>query len=168
MLAGDIVSKDTGVGGLIRSFRKIMSEIELKNKSLAFIGSPSLCLPFAELLAYGVKDSGLRMCFIPNVSKEKARSLKPDEGYGFQLGDKVRLGKFGAVVILGGLAMPNSPIGAEGISRLLPELLEKEGKVIGVCFMEIFGRVGWDKKVNFDYIIDTAIDPVRALKTSIS
>jgi len=27
-----------------------------------------------------------------------------------------------------------------------------------------FMRVGWDKKMNFDYIIDTAIDPVRTLK----
>jgi hypothetical protein len=166
MLRGGIVSNDTGVGGMIRAFRKIISEIKMKNKSLAFIGSPSLCLPFAELQAYGVKDAGFDMCFIPNASKEKARQLKFDEGYGFQLGDKVSTGKFGAVVILGGLAMPNSPIKAEDINKLLSELLDVDGKVIGVCFMEIFGRVGWDKEVKFDYIIDTAMDPVRALKTA--
>ncbi len=147
---------------MIRAFRKIVSELEMR--SLVFIGCPSLCLPFAELLAFSVKDAGFNMCFIPNVSKDMARSLEYDEGYGFQLRDTVSLEKFGAVIILGGLAMPDSPVKVEDVNKLISELVDGKGKVIGVCFMEIFGRMGWDKKLNFDYIIDTVIDPVKVLK----
>ena len=63
-----------------------------------------------------------------------------------------------AVVIMGGLAMPDVPVHKEQVR----DLIKKHGsvKVIGVCFMGMFEKAGWPDTVPFDMVIDATIDPV--------
>jgi hypothetical protein len=64
-----------------------------------------------------------------------------------------------AIVIMGGLSMPNVPVNAEQVKAVLdghPGTL-----VIGVCFMHMFEKAGWLQTISFDCLIDTNIDPVE-------
>ena len=40
------------------------------------------------------------------------------------------------------------------INALVDEILADDGKVIGVCFMDMFTKAEWPDKVDFDCIID--------------
>jgi len=160
MVERRLIAQEKGIVGINRSFKKVISEASLKEEQIAFIGSPSVCLPVAELLAYAVRDLNFHACFIPNAVKEKARSLVYAEGYGFQLGEKASPKKAKVFVICGGVAMPGSPVQPEDVDRLREEILEKDGLVIGIGFMGVFDRANWTEKVRFDYVIDSTIDPV--------
>ena len=38
--------------------------------------------------------------------------------------------------------------------KSLGKILEKDGKVIGLCYMDIFREAGWHREVDFDCIIN--------------
>ncbi len=147
--------------GLNRSFKKILAEASLGGSRLAYIGTPSVCLPVAELLAYAVRELNLRQCFIPNARREMARELVFSESYGFQLGERSPPEKSKAAVVLGGLAMPSYAVRPEDVNGLLAGILEEGGLVIGIAFMGMFEKANWTEKLKFDFLIDATIDPVK-------
>lgn len=166
MVVRTLIMQEKGIMGVNRCFKKILLDHSLSGVSLAFVGAPSVCLPFAELITYAVRDLNLESCFVPNTMKERARRLSFVEGYGVQLGEKVSINKVKIVAVLGGLAMPGSIVKPRDINNLLVDVLEEQGLVIGVGFNEMFDKANWTDKVKFNYLIDSTIDPVKAEKFS--
>ncbi|MCX8175991.1 MAG: DUF2124 domain-containing protein [Candidatus Bathyarchaeota archaeon] len=155
-----------GVVGLNRGFKKLLTE-ELNITSgcrVAFTGSPGTCLPFAELLAYAVRDLNLELYFIPNCLKEAAVKLRFVDGYGFQISEKVGIGKVKVIVVLGGLAMPGSSVSVEDLKKLILEITEKDTLVVGFSFMGILDKAGWVTRIGFNYLIDVTIESVDVQK----
>src|SRR5665647_1870018 len=99
---------------------------------------------------------------IIDTSKGVSGILRPFKGIiekiGIQFGDPVKIEKAKVVVVLGGLAMPISPVGREEVSSFLQSVLLPEGTVIGVSFMNMFEQVGWTSQLPFDFWIDATID----------
>ncbi len=122
-----LVAQERGLAGLNRSFKKILAEASLGGSRLAYVGTPSVCLPVAELLAYAVRELNLRQCFIPNARSEMARELVFSENYGFQLGERSPQEKSKAVVVLGGLAMPSYAVKPEEVAELITGILGEGG-----------------------------------------
>ena len=58
------------------------------------------------------------------------------------------------VVLLGGLSMPKYDVDTEELNELIDKILKEDGRIIGVCFMDMFTKAGWLDKVDFDCIID--------------
>jgi hypothetical protein len=69
-----------------------------------------------------------------------------------------------AIVIMGGLSMPNVPIKAEQVKAVIGR--HPGALVIGVCFMHMFEKAGWLATVTFDCLIDANIDPVEVTKNT--
>ncbi|MGZ7068952.1 MAG: DUF2124 family protein, partial [Methanobacterium sp.] len=65
-----------------------------------------------------------------------------------------------AIVVMGGLAMPKFGCAPEDVLKLIKDLSEEKPKIIGVCFMNIFEKTGWDKKIPFDIVLDTTLETV--------
>jgi hypothetical protein len=49
---------------------------------------------------------------------------------------------------------------ADLIAHKMFEILKKDGKIIGVCFMNMFADFGWLEKINFDCVIDGTLIPM--------
>jgi hypothetical protein len=64
-----------------------------------------------------------------------------------------------AIVIMGGLSMPNVPVKAEQVKAVIAK--HPGAVVIGVCFMHMFEKAGWLNTITFDCMIDANIDPVE-------
>ena len=62
------------------------------------------------------------------------------------------------VALLGGLAMPKSNIKAEEIQKILDVILEENGKLMGLCYMDIFRESGWHRILDFDCIINGTLN----------
>lgn len=57
--------------------------------------------------------------------------------------------------------MPKFGCQPEDVNRMIEEIGGgKKPKIIGVCFMNIFERAGWEGKVSFDIVIDTTLETV--------
>jgi hypothetical protein len=69
-----------------------------------------------------------------------------------------------AIVIMGGLSMPNVPVKAEQVMSVIEK--HSDATVIGVCFMHMFEKAGWLTTIAFDCLIDANIDPVEVTKKS--
>jgi hypothetical protein len=69
-----------------------------------------------------------------------------------------------AVVVMGGLSMPNVPVKVEQVKSVLDK--HAGAAVIGVCFMHMFEKAGWTGTISFDCLIDANIDPVDVTKKS--
>ncbi|MFA7562802.1 MAG: DUF2124 family protein, partial [Methanoculleus sp.] len=63
------------------------------------------------------------------------------------------------IVLMGGLAMPGVPVTKEEVQAVVAA--HPGAKVVGICFMQMFEKMGWIDAFTFDLIIDAAIDPVR-------
>lgn len=144
------VEKIEGINGLLSVFRKLVRG----SKKITFVGCPGWCNPFAELLGYVLRYSGKQMVFVPNLKKELAAKLVITE-YGMQIGEKADASS-DTVVLLGGLAMPKMGIDVNEMKKLIYELTRdaSERKIIGVCIGGVFQKAGWDKQIDFDYIVD--------------
>ncbi|MEM0316850.1 MAG: DUF2124 family protein [Candidatus Nezhaarchaeales archaeon] len=141
--------------GLTKCFKDLMSKLALsKEAKISFFGTPSVCLPFVELLAYAIRDLTNNMLYIPNTSTDMAVKLRYIEGYGFQIGERADPRNSDVAVLLGGLAMPKSKLTAEDVMRAVTAILKKEGTIIGVDFMGIFDQNEWTNKIPFSYILD--------------
>ncbi|MCW3128634.1 MAG: DUF2124 domain-containing protein [Methanophagales archaeon] len=155
------MEKRSGIVGFTGTFRESMEEIKGGSK-VVFTGSVAVCTPFIELLAYTVRDRGFEMLYVPRADAKEARKIKEIENIGYSVVDeKGNPENPDAVVVLGGLAMPKFGCPPEDVIRMIEDISgEKKPKTIGVGFMNIFEREGWDKKIKFDTLIDTTMEVV--------
>jgi hypothetical protein len=152
------MDKKTGIVGLTGSFREAVADLPEGSK-VVFTGSAAVCTPFIELLSYSIRDKGLEMVFIPNADASKARKIKKQENIGMSVVDEVADPENPTVVVvMGGLAMPKFGCPAEDVTAMIKEISEEDPMIIGVCFMGIFKRSGWDEKIPFKTIIDTTME----------
>ena len=147
-----LVEKNSALGGILNPFRRLVKD----SKKITFVGSAGFCLPFAELLSYVIAKEKKDIVFIPNLEYEKAKKMVFTP-YGIQLSENTDP-KADTIVVLGGLAMPNSGINVDDMIHLIDRITDGKGLKIGICFMRIFERSGWLEKINFDYIINSNIE----------
>ena len=157
-ITGEEMKEGNGIEDFTRTFRNSIADIKYGSK-VVFTGSVAVCTPFIELLAYTVRDRGFEMLYVPRADANEARKIKEIENIGHSVVDeKADPKKPDAVVVLGGLAMPKFGCEPEDVTRLIEDISgEKKPKVIGVGFMNTFERAGWDKKLNFDMLIDGSV-----------
>lgn len=151
------VSDFEGLNGNIVAFKEQVSEAE----KITFIGAPGVCTPFAELFAYAVRDK--KSCFITLTDIESARSfeLTPQ---GMQLSEAADP-QADVVALLGGLSMPKSKVNVNELNEMIGKILNENGKIIGLSYMDMFVAAGWENKINFDCIINgTLIGSVNSYK----
>ncbi|AIJ05511.1 hypothetical protein JH146_0662 [Methanocaldococcus bathoardescens] len=132
---------------MLREFRNFIESNDIE--SVAFVGSIGVCQPFAELFGYAIRNK--ESYFIPNGDLSNVKKLVIKD-IGMQMEDFESLDKVDAVVLFGGLAMPKYGVEVDKIKEIIKKLSPK--KVIGICFMSIFKKAGWDKEIDFDYLID--------------
>ncbi len=144
------IETSEGIGGLLTAFRKLARG----RKKITFIGCPGWCNPFAELLGYVLRDAGKEIVFIPNLRKELAAKVEMTE-YGMQLGKKADPTS-DTIVLLGGLAMPKMEVDVNSLIRLIDEITDghPDRQILGVCVGGVFQKAGWDKLIDFDYLVD--------------
>ncbi len=122
--------------------------------AILFLGSEAVCSPFAQLLAYFVRDRKMLFAFGPKTYWDRCREMSWVEGIGFQIGSKVfDPQRSRAVVLLGGLAMPKFGCPVQDVNSFLSRI-PGHPKIIGLGFMDIFRRSGWNKEVHMDVLID--------------
>ena len=98
--------------------------------------------------------------FIPLLNLEDCHEFEL-KSYGMTLKDDVSNPKESeAIVLLGGLAMPQYNVDVDDLIDLVDDIMKKDGKIIGVCFMNMFSDFGWKDKINFDCIIDGTLIPM--------
>ena len=150
------IERSSGIGGMLTAFRKLARG----RKKITFIGCPGWCNPFAELLGFVLRDAGKDMVFIPNLRKELAAKVTMTD-YGMQLGEKTDPSA-DTVVLLGGLAMPKMEVDVNGLNEMIKEITEghPDPKILGACVGGVFQKAGWDKVIDFDYLIDADMEVV--------
>ena len=143
-----------GLNGQLVTFKKEVDDAE----KITFIGSPGVCTPFAELLAYAVRDKETH--FIPLLDIDDCHQFE-SRPYGMVLKDEVsNPQESDAVVLLGGLSMPKYDVDTEELKALVGSILKENGQLIGVCFMDMFTKAGWLEKIDFDCVIDGTLTGV--------
>jgi hypothetical protein len=155
------MEKKSGIVGFTGTFRESIADVKAGSK-VVFTGSVAVCTPFIELLAYTVRDMGFEMLYVPRADAKEARKIKERANIGFSVVDEKADPKNpDVVVVLGGLAMPKFGVPPEDVNRMIKEIAGvKKPRVIGVCFMDMFERAGWEEKVKFDTVIDTTLETV--------
>ncbi|MEM2727212.1 MAG: DUF2124 family protein [Archaeoglobaceae archaeon] len=152
------MDKMRGIIGLTQAFRDAVSDLKDGSK-VVFIGSPYVCTPFAELLAYAVRDRNFEIIFIPKAKDGEARKLEDSGVCYFVTDEKADPTNPDAIVLLGGLAMPKFGCSVEEVHRMIENISkEKKPVILGVCFMGIFKKQGWDKVFSFRKLIDATIE----------
>lgn len=137
-----------GLNGQLVTFKKEVGDAE----KITFVGSPSVCTPFAEFLAYSVRDKETHFIPLLDISDCHQFESKP---YAMVLKDEVSdPHDSDVVVLLGGLSMPKYDVDTEEVKDLVDEILKEGGQLMGVCFMDMFTKAGWLEKVDFDCVID--------------
>ena len=149
-----------GVPGILRPFKEFVDKTGLKKgDQIVYYGVPGTCTPFVELLAFAVRSLELEQVFVPFVDEHRAKKI----GHVDDVGMQARAGpvtlKPKAIVIMGGLSMPNVPVKAEQVKAVMDR--HSCAMRIGVCFMHMFEKAGWLSVVSFDCLIDANIDPVE-------
>ena len=143
-----------GITGQLVSFKSEVGD----SQKITFVGSPGVCTPFAELLAYAVRDR--QTYFIPLLDADDCHQFEAKD-YAMVLSDEVsNPNDSDAVVLLGGLSMPKYDVDTEGVKALVKSILREEGLLIGVCFMDMFAKAGWLEKIDFDCVIDGTLTGV--------
>lgn len=142
------VNEWKGINGQLVAFKKEVGDAE----KITFVGSPGVCTPFAELLAYAVRDKETH--FIPLLDKDNCHQFE-SKPYAMVLKDAVSDPKESdVVVLLGGLSMAKYDVDTEEVKALTADILKDDGILIGVCFMDMFAKAGWLEKIDFDCVID--------------
>jgi hypothetical protein len=152
------MDKRTGISGLTGSFKEAVSQVPDGSK-VVFAGSVAVCTPFAELLAYAVKDRRFELVYLPRADIASARRMEWSEGVGFTVtGQKGDPREPAAIVLLGGLAMPKFGCPLAQVQETVRSLSTKDTVLVGVCFMGIFEREGWASALPFDSVIDATME----------
>jgi hypothetical protein len=154
-----------GVPGILRPFKEYIEKKGLKKgDQVVYYGVPGTCTPFVELLGFAVRSLELEQVFVPMVDESKAHRIQNVPDIGMQAGTAMVNLKPKAIIIMGGLSMPNVPVKAEQVKAVIDR--HPGTLVIGVCFMHMFEKAGWLTTVSFDCMIDANIDPVEVTKNS--
>ncbi len=155
------MEKKKGIVGFTGTFSESIADVKGGSK-VVFTGSVAVCTPFIELLAYTVRDKGFDMLYVPKANAKEARKIKAIENIGYSVVDEKGDPKNpDAIVVLGGLAMPKFGCTPEEVNQMIESLSgDKKPKSIGVGFMNIFEKAGWDKKIDFDTVIDITMETV--------
>lgn len=152
-----------GVPGILRPFKEFIAAKGVKKgDQIVYYGVPGTCTPFVELLAFALRSLELEQVFVPLVDESHATALIHVENVGMQ----VRAGPVTlhprAIVVMGGLSMPNVPVKADEVKD---RIAHHDGAVvIGVCFMRMFEKAGWLETITFDCLIDATINPVEVTR----
>jgi hypothetical protein len=144
------ISEFTGITENLLAFREEVKDAE----KITFIGMPGVCSPFALLFAYVVKEK--ESVFITGTDIKSARKLELTD-QGMEFGESANPNA-DVVAILGGLAMPKTNIKPDEVNKIIKNVLKKDGKLIGLCYMDIFREYDWDQKLNFDCIINGTLN----------
>lgn len=143
-----------GLNGMLKTFKK---EVDGDYK-ITFIGSPGVCTPFAEFLSYAVRDKECH--FIPLLDINECHQFEA-KSYAMLLKEEVsNPHDSDAVVLLGGLSMPKYDVDINKLMDLVNDILNDDGHLIGVCFMDMFTKSGWIEKIDFDCVIDGTLTGV--------
>jgi hypothetical protein len=150
----------SGVPGMLRPFKEYLEKKGMKaGDQVVFYGCPGTCTPFVELLGFAVRGLELEQIFVPYVDESKSQRLHLVPNIGMQAGGQAKITLPKAVVIMGGLSMPNVPVTLEQVSSAVAKY--PDAPLIGICFMNMFEKAGWLKTLKFDLLIDAAINPVE-------
>ena len=137
-----------GLNGQLVTFKKEVGDAQ----KITFVGSPGVCTPFAEFLAYSVRDK--ETCFIPLLDIDECHEFE-NKSYAMVLKDELHdPHNSDVVVLLGGLSMPKYDVDTNELMVLVNEILKDDGKLMGVCFMNMFEKAGWLEKIDFDCVVD--------------
>ena len=151
-----------GVPGILRPFKEYIEKKGLKKgDQVVYYGVPGTCTPFVELLGFAIRSLELEQVFVPMVDESKATTIHNVPDIGMQAGTPARGLKPKAIVVMGGLSMPNVPVQADQVKVVIDR--HPGAVVIGVCFMKMFEKAGWLSMVSFDCLIDANIDPVEVI-----
>lgn len=152
-----------GVPGILRQFKEFVESKGLKNgDQIVYYGVPGTCTLFVELLGFAIRSLELEQVFVPMIDESKAHTIQNIADIGMQARDAPTALHPKAIVIMGGLSMPNVPVKAEQVKAVIDR--HPGAAVIGVCFMHMFEKAGWLDVVSFDCQIDATIDPVEVTK----
>jgi len=152
-----------GVPGMLRPFKEYIEKKGLSaGDQIVYYGCPGTCSPFVELLGFALRSLNLEQVFVPFVDELKAQKLFLDPDIGMQAGGTVKVGRPKAVVVMGGLSMPNVPVTVEQVKSAVEK--HPDALLIGICFMNMFEKAGWLKALEFDLLIDATISPVEVWK----
>jgi hypothetical protein len=157
-----VITTTKGVAGISRPFKSITEQLGLHDEDIImYVGLPGVCTPFVELLSYAIRTLTIKQVFVANLNLALAKRVVPVENVGIQFADPVNIEKAKVIVVLGGLAMPISPVSRDDVFLFLQRVLLPGGSVIGVSFMNMFEQVGWTSAIPLNFLIDATIDPVR-------
>ncbi len=160
-----LVESGKGLSGMLKMFKATMRGLGLEPpKKIVFVGCAGTCVPFVELFAYAIREDRPAMVLVPDGLLDDARGVWFVDGIGMQIGGAVDPAGADYVVLLGGISMPQCTIGVEGTNHVIQETLKPGGKVIGVCFMDMFAKAGWEGKVPFDLVMNADISSVTVSK----
>lgn len=155
------MEKKSGIIGFTGAFRESIKEIE-NGSTIVFAGSIAVCTPFIELLAYAIRDKDFNMVYVPKSDIGEAKEIREVENIGFSVVNQYKNPKNPDVlVVLGGLAMPKFGCSPDEVLNMLEEISgDQKPKIIGVCFMGIFEKSGWNTKIPFDVVLDTSMETI--------
>jgi len=149
-----------GVPGILRPFKEFIEKKGLKKgDQIVYYGVPGTCMPFVELLAFALRSLELEQVFVPFVDESRAKKIGHVDGVGMQARFGPVMLKPKAIVIMGGLSMPGVPVKAEQVKAVMSK--HAGAALLGVCFMHMFEKAGWQNTITFDCLIDANIDPVE-------
>ena len=140
------VEKFKGLNGNLMAFKKEVVDAD----KVTFVGIPGVCSPFAELFAYVIRDK--ESVFMSKTDLDSTRKIELTP-LGMQFTEEADPGS-AVVALLGGLSMPQYDVKLEDVQKMLKKILKPDGKIIGLCYMSMFEKAGWDEKIEFDCIIN--------------
>ena len=150
----ETISEFKGLNGNIVAFKEAVGDVE----KVTFLGTPGVCTPFAALFSYAIRDKESHFISGTDIDKCHQFEFKP---YGMQLNEEVSdPQESDAVVLLGGLTMPKANTDVDELNETISEILKEDGKIIGVGYMDMFTKAGWQDKVDFDCIVDGTLTGV--------
>jgi hypothetical protein len=153
------MEKKTGIVGFTGAFRDNLKGIADGSK-IVFTGSAAVCTPFIELLSYAIRDKNHELIFVPNADLKQTKRLKMENNLGYSVADcEADPSNPDVVVVMGGLAMPKFGCSPEDVLDIVKKISNgNKPKLLGVCFMSIFQKSGWTKRIGFDIVIDTKME----------
>lgn len=138
--------KFRGLNGNLMAFKK---EVEGAEK-VTFAGIPGVCSPFAELFAHVIRDK--ESVFVARTDITSARKIERTP-LGMQFTGEADP-HTSVLALMGGLSLPQYEVDVADVKKMIKDVLEPGGKVLGLCYMNMFENAGWDDKIDFDCIIN--------------
>jgi len=135
-----------GLNGNLMAFKK---EVENAEK-VTFVGIPGVCSPFALLFAHVIRDK--ESVFVSRTDLASAHKIERTP-LGMQFTEEADPHS-SVVALMGGLSMPQYKVDVVDVQKMLDEILLPGGKILGLCYMNMFENAGWDDKIDFDCIIN--------------